>query len=308
MTKSITLIKSIKKYIEAVFMKIYEDISQNRICKAFTPAHISGIFIIDIKKDAARSGSMGCGICLQDGAVTEVRKGTTETIIRINGKTTGAATTSTAIKILTDEPVLVDTTLNIPVGCGFGASGAGALSTSLSLNEVLYMDLTLKELSGAAHCAEVANRTGLGDVTGMTFGGIVIRKRAGAPFLGQVDKIPCRDTEISWISFNEISTKSVLTDELKKRRINIAGRIRLKELLQRPTIENFFMKSAAFAKDIDIMSPLAKDAIEAVEAAGGHASQAMLGDTVFALNDNDALSEFGEVRKSRISNAGAHLL
>jgi hypothetical protein len=34
----------------------------------------------------------------------------------------------------------------------------------------------------------------------------------------------------------------------------------------------------------------------------------MLGDTVFAINDNGALLEFGEVHKSRISNAGAHLL
>jgi pantoate kinase len=56
------------------------------------------------------------------------------------------------------------------------------------------------------------------------------------------------------------------------------------------------------------MSPQVRDAIEAVEAAGGLASQAMLGNTVFAINDNGALSEFGEVHISRISNAGAHLL
>jgi pantoate kinase len=51
-----------------------------------------------------------------------------------------------------------------------------------------------------------------------------------------------------------------------------------------------------------------KDAIEAVEAKGGLASQAMLGDTVFAMNDNGALLEFGQVHESRISLAGAHLL
>lgn len=56
------------------------------------------------------------------------------------------------------------------------------------------------------------------------------------------------------------------------------------------------------------MSPKVKDAIEAVEAMGGLASQAMLGDTVFAINDNGALLEFGDARESRISSTGAHLL
>lgn len=280
---------------------------QNKIGKAFAPAHISGIFIIDIKKDPSLSGSMGCGICLEDGAVTEVRP-SKETIIRINGTVTRAPTTLSAIGLLTPEPVFVDTTLNIPIGAGFGASGAGALSAALSLNEALSLDLTFKEVAGAAHCAEVTNMTGLGDVTGMTFGGMVIRKKAGAPFRGIIDKIPSRNTKISWIEFNEISTRSILSDELKQKTINRAGKSRLKELFKKPTIENFMIQSAEFAKDIELMSPRVKDAIEAVNAAGGLASQAMLGDTVFAINDNGALMEFGEVHESRISNAGAHLI
>lgn len=280
---------------------------QYKIGKAFSPAHISGIFIIDIKKDPLLSGSMGCGICLEHGAETEVRPAK-KTIIKINGDVVKAPTTLSAIELLATEPVLVDTTFKIPIGAGFGASGAGALSATLALNECLSMNLTLKDLAHAAHFAEVTNRTGLGDVTGMTFGGMVVRKKASAPFLGIIDKIPCRDTEISWISFNEISTKSVLTDDLKKKSINKSGKARLRELLKKPTIENFMIQSAAFAKDIELMSPRVRDSIEAVEAAGGFASQAMLGDTVFAMNDNGALLEFGEVHKGRISNTGAHLL
>jgi len=278
-----------------------------KIARAFAPAHISGIFIIDIRKDAALSGSMGCGICIENGAITTIRP-SDETIIKIDGKICEPATTLSAIKSLTSKPVLVDTTLDTPVGCGFGASGAGALSAALALNEALSLDLTLKDLAGAAHCAEVTNRTGLGDVTGMTFGGIVVRKKAGAPFNGVIDKIPCRDTKISWISFSEISTKSILSDDLKKKSINKAGKAKLKELLKKPTLENLFFQSRGFATEIGLMSPKVKDAIEAVEAAGGLASQAMLGDTVFAMNNNGALCEFGEVHESRISLAGAHLL
>ena len=275
--------------------------------RAFAPAHISGIFVINLKKDARISGSTGCGICLEDGVTTKVGVAK-KTSVLINGAAAEAPTTLAVLKLLTSKPVLVETTLELPVGAGFGASGAGALSTALALNEALSLNLTLSELAQAAHVAEVRNRTGLGDVTGQTFGGVVIRKKAGAPFSGNIDKIPCSEGKISWVSFGRISTKSVLSDEAKKKSINRAGKTGLKELLKKPTLGNFFRQSCKFAKGIELMSPRVKDAIEAVEAKGGLASQAMLGDTVFAINDNGALSEFGKVNRSRISSAGAHLL
>jgi len=280
---------------------------KKNFASAFAPAHISGIFVIDLKRDASRSGSMGCGICLEEGVTTKV-SAAKKTSVLINGAAAEAPTTLAVLKLLTSRPVLVETTLELPVGAGFGASGAGALSTALALNEALSLNLTLGDLAKAAHVAEVKNKTGLGDVTGQTFGGVVIRKKAGAPFSVNIDKIPCGDRTISWVSFGGISTKSVLSDELKKKAINRAGKIRLKELLKKPTIENFFLQSGAFAQEIGLMSPKVKDAVEAVEAAGGLASQAMLGDTVFAINDDGALSEFGEVHESRISNIGARLL
>lgn len=280
---------------------------QENIGEAFAPSHISGIFVIDIKKDAGHSGSTGCGICLEAGAITKVCA-SEKTTLRINDVVSEAPTTFSAIRLLTSQPVLVETSLSVPIGCGFGASGAGALSTALALNEALSMNLALNELARAAHIAEVINRTGLGDVTGQTFGGIVIRKKAGAPSSANIDRIPCKDIPISWVSFGEIPTKSILSDKLKKKAINKAGKSRLKELLKRPTLENFFQQSCAFAEDIELMGTEVKDAIEAVRAAGGFASQAMLGNTVFAINDKGALSEFGEVHESRISHAGAHLV
>jgi pantoate kinase len=274
---------------------------------AFAPAHISGIFIIDMKKDHIHSGSMGAGICLEDGAVTAVRQAK-ETAVMINGYTGDAATTLSVIDILTPQPVLIDTSVSIPISAGFGSSAAGALSTALAVNEALSLNLTYNELASAAHIAEVKNRTGLGDVAGMICGGIDIRKHAGIPPIGSIDRIPCRNEIISWISFGGISTRTVISDEIKKKSINKAGRLILRQLMKKPTIDDFFLQSLAFAKEIDIMSPQVRDAIEAVEAAGGLASQAMLGDTVYAINDNGALSEFGEVHTSRISHLGAHLL
>ena len=275
--------------------------------EAFAPAHVSGIFIIDIKNEPGLSGSMGCGVCLEDGAVTKVAAAQ-ETTVKINGTSSKAPTTLSAIKSLTSQPVLVETEINIPIGAGFGASGAGALSAVLALNEALSLNLTFNELAQAAHTAEVTNRTGLGDVAGQTVGSIDIRKKAGIPPVGIIDRIPCRGITISWLSFGEISTRSILSDDLKKKSINKAGKSRFKELLKKPTIENFFRQSKAFACEIGLMSAKVEDAIEAVEAEGGFASQAMLGNTVFAIGDNGALTEFGDAHESRVSNAGAHLL
>lgn len=280
---------------------------QQIFARAFAPAHISGIFVIDINKEPELSGSMGCGICLKDGAVTKVCAAE-ETTIKINGAASEATTTLSAIKLLTSQPVLVETELGIPIGAGFGASGAGALSAALALNEALFLEMTFNELAQAAHIAEVTNRTGLGDVAGQTCGGIDIREKAGIPPVGIIDRIPCREIPVSWVSFGGISTKSVLSDELKKKTINKAGKSRLKELLKKPTLSNFFRQSSAFAKEIELMSSEVRDAIGAVEAMGGLASQAMLGNTVFAINDNGALLEFGDAQESRISNVGAHLL
>jgi len=280
---------------------------RNISARSFSPAHISGIFIIDIGKSPSFSGSMGCGLCLEDGAETKVSLAS-KTEIKINGIFDEAVTTQSVVKLMSPIPVLVETKLNIPVGCGLGASGAGALSTALALNEALSLNRTLGEVAKIAHIAEVANRTGLGDVTGQTFGGLVLRYKAGAPFSENIDKIPCGDFIISWVSFGGISTKSVLTDDLKKKSINRAGKSRFKELLKKPTLLNFFEQSYAFAKDIELMSHEVREAIEAVEAVGGLASQAMLGNTVFAINEGGALSEFGDVHKSRISHAGARML
>lgn len=271
----------------------------NKIGKAFTPAHISGIFIIN--KDF--SGSTGCGICLEHGAFTKACIAQ-ETTVCINGVKTHAKTTLSIIKLLTNLPVHVETSFNIPIGYGFGASGAGALSTALALNEALSLNKTLNELAQLAHVAEVKNLTGLGDVAAQIHGGVVIRKKAG---ISVVDRIPCRNETISWVSFGKISTEAMLS-ELNTKLINKAGKLMLKQLLKKPTLENFFIQSCQFAKKLEMMSSKVRDAIEAVEAQGGFASQAMLGDVVFAIKDKGILSEFGNVQKSRICYAGAHVL
>jgi pantoate kinase len=272
------------------------------IGKAFAPAHITGFFSIFDDEDPLKMGSCGCGMALEDGVTTTAQPAeATETIL--NGVTTEAPTTRTIIEMLTEEPVRVESKLAFPIGGGFGDSGAGAFSTALALNEALHLNRTYNDLAFLAHVAEVKNRTGLGDVAGMYAGGIVMRLKPGTPFI--LDRIPVVTRDIYCVYFGPVSTKSVLTDPKEKAKINESGKKCLKTLLKKPTFDQFMKLSREFSVETGLISEKALAAVKSVEANGGMASMAMLGDAVFATTDK-GLAEFGEVKKTRIGLVSAH--
>ena len=292
---------------------------------AFAPAHITGFFAAKPDPDPVKAGSVGCGLCLEAGVtarVTTVTTGTTGTpgtpditgsgaLIRLNGEQIDLPTVEYVIESLQGirhSRLVVDLAADVPLGYGFGVSGAAALATALAVNADHGQGLTMEQAAVVAHSAEVVNRTGMGDVAGQYTGGLVIRTAAGAPGVGAVKKVPVDAMEVSWVCLGEISTSSVLDDKKTMERINILGQQALKALLKRPGLEHFMSLSRDFAFETGLVSPGAADAIEAVEAAGGMASMAMLGDTVFALGDGSALLEFGPVGSSRIGTTGAHNL
>ncbi len=278
--------------------------------KAYAPSHITGFFEICESKSPERTGSRGCGFTLQAGTVTEVMVKDGEDIsIQLNGVPARAPTTEFVVRgLAAKHSVEVRSKIDVPIGCGFGASGAGALSTALALNEALSLNLTYEQTAKVAHIAEVENKTGLGDVVAQSTGGVVIRKEPGAPGIGVVDRIPVGDVKIDYVVFGEIVTRDVLEDVDVRREINKAGKDAMKRLLHRPTFKEFVQLSKKFAIKTGLLSSKAADAIEAVESEGGAASMAMLGDVVFALGGENALKEFGDVKTSKIYHQGARLL
>ncbi|MHC1635698.1 MAG: pantoate kinase [Candidatus Methanospirareceae archaeon] len=286
--------------------------------KAYSPSHITGFFYIVDNKNPLYKGSVGCGIVLEAGCITEVSY-SEKLSIEINGREEEAKTTRYVVKRLLSRyrnpeiggkeiAVKVSTNFDVPIGCGFGASGSGALSTALAINELLSLRMTLNEVARVAHAAEVENGTGLGDVIAETYGGVVIRKKPGAPGIGEIDKIVCATEEVCYVSIGELSTKELLRDADIRRRINKAGKEAMKELKRRPTLENFMLLARKFSLETEIISEKCREAIEAVDAEGKVASAAMLGNTVFVIGESEALSEFGIVKKTRISHLGATLI
>ncbi|WP_321420583.1 pantoate kinase [uncultured Methanomethylovorans sp.] len=288
-----------------------------RSARAFAPAHITGFFCIHDHEDPRKKGSTGCGIVIDGGVVTTVTSAEEmeETQIILNEEQVGGYTTRTVVNMLTDSPLLVESVSNIPIGCGFGASAAGALSTAYALNDVLSLNLTSSMLIETAHVAEVVNRSGLGDVIAQSFGGVVIRTTPGAPNYGTVDWIPVAGKEVLCLTLGELDTGSVISDPDFAWRITSMGKGAMKKLMTSPTFENFMQCSRDFALGTGLASDAIIDAIEAVESAGGMASQAMLGESVFAIVEPErrdavieALSEFGQPLAYYLNNCRAGLM
>ncbi len=277
--------------------------------RAFAPAHITGFFQIHEHKEPMKKGSTGCGVVLEKGVHTSVKIGenieNTETFL--NDEKISGDTSRAVVEAMTELPARVESISDIPIGCGFGASGAGALGTAYAINHALTLDNTASQLNDIAHMAEVSNSTGLGDVTGQAHGGILIRKTPGAPSIASVDRIPSKEKQVYCVILGELSTKSVLCNPDITKEINVAGKEAMKKLIEKPSVDNFMLCS----KDFTIQSGLADErvieAIEAADSIGVTASQAMLGSAVFAIpsetkcSELDSIfSEFGSVLKSRI--------
>jgi pantoate kinase len=271
--------------------------------KASCPLHITGFFAIHKgfnEKTRGAIKSVGCGVVIDDKAVTDVVLGSGR--IYINNEIIPAPTTKSVVESLTGVKVDVRTNVALPMSCGFGTSGAGAFSTALALNELLSLGLTYNDLCNVTIRAEIENKTGVGDVVAQSTGGVVIREHT------HVDKIPTGMRNISYVIFGPLLTSQILKDIDLMETTGYYGNKCLKALLKRPVFEEFMKLSRDFAMNTGLMSDKVKDAIEAVEASDGLASMVMLGDAVFAINASDALSEFGEVKDTKINNCGAKLI
>ncbi len=277
--------------------------------RAWVPSHITGFFAARREDDPLQSGSVGCGLCLSPGATTTVESSPDiqDLQIILNGRAAEAPVSRFVAERLAKGPVRIRTDMNMPFGSGFGASGAGALGCAYALNRHFDLGLTADQAASVAHESEVVNRTGLGDVIAQNSGGLVVRLEAGAPGIGRIDRIPVPPLPVHCVVRGPISTREILSDQKVMSSINESGRAALKELLKRPTLEEFMRLSRRFTLQTGLASSWARDVIEAVEAEGGMASMIMLGDAVYAFGGVEALQGFGQVHTTFISQRGANL-
>jgi len=267
--------------------------------RAFVPGHVTGFFSAHPDEDPTKAGSRGAGLAIGDGVTVELEPGEG---LELNGE---AATIEAVDRVLdalrATARVVVET--DLPLGAGFGVSGGAALGTALATNAVFDRGLSENELVTIAHGAEVQAGTGLGDVVAQARGGVPIRLKPGAPAHGAMDGIPQR-RPVEYHSFGELSTAEIITGDTDE--LTAAGKRALSALVAEPTLETFVTSSRRFAREAGLLTPEVEAVVRDVSEAGGEASMAMLGETVFALGSG--LSDAGyDAEQCSVSLAGAHL-
>lgn len=296
---------------------------------AFVPAHISGFFQPCFARTPEHTGSRNCGPCLDIGVTTEVNvKPATRTVVEIsiNGrrapeaKTTFAAVNQLLRMVRGSFEVEVNHSCQVPVGAGYGASGAGALGAVLALSKALGLRVSREKLAIMAHVAEVTCRTGLGDVGAQVLGGLVVGLRPGGPPHGRWKRIPVsRDLKVVCATVGPLSTKKFLSDPEFRRRASELGERAIKKVLEQSTLEGFILASREFADGLGLLDEELKSLIRVAESAGAiGASQVMIGRAVFALargskvkRVSDVFSDMlpsEQVTISQVNSKGAKLL
>ena len=270
-----------------------------RSASAFVPGHVTGFFSAHSDEDPTKAGSRGAGITLADGVDVTVEPGRGLTL---NGEPADVEAVDRVLRALRVEASVVAET-SLPLGAGFGVSGALALGTVLGANELHECGLSENELVTVAHGAEVQAGTGLGDVVAQARGGVPIRLEPGGPNHGKLDGVPTRE-RVEYVTFGELSTEAVLSGDTDA--LTLAGERALSTLVSEPTMGTFMRASRRFARETDLLTGETRSAIEGVNDAGGEASMAMLGETVFALGTG--LTDAGyDARVSEICHPGAYL-
>jgi pantoate kinase len=287
--------------------------------RAFAPCHITGFFqIFDETATALNAGSKGAGVSLSRGVETLVTvERSTQTCSRVfvNGLISDSAIVSKRVlnafgsrfKELENLETVVDHRVGVPLGAGFGTSGAAALSLALALNEVHGLGLSKIEAAQIAHVAEVECKTGLGTVIAEVFGGAEIRVKPGAPGVGELNhlRVP-KDTVVACLVFGPLSTKKLLSDQEIRKRVNELGGKLVDRLVKEPNIANFMKLSREFAEHVGLITSKIRKALNLADGMGSVCSMPMFGESVFTLAHGESLGEL--VKTFREQGSGGRVL
>ena len=276
---------------------------------AFVPGHVTGFFTVDRDDDPTKAGSRGAGLALEDGVTVTVAgdDGQAPEAGERSVTLDGEAVDIEAVDIVLDTlkaDVAVEAESDVPLGTGFGVSGAMALGTALATNAALDRGLSYNELVTIAHGAEVQAGTGLGDVVAQAAGGMPVRLEPGGPQDNYLDAVPYRP-QVEYVSFGELDTADVIGGDTET--LTRAGEQALSQVVKEPTVEGFGYAARGFAREADLLTERVQRTITDVTGIGGEASMAMLGETVFAFGSG--LSEAGyAAEQCRVDPAGARLV
>ncbi len=294
---------------------------------AFSPCNITGFFRIhNNPSNPLRAGSTGASVVLSSGVTTRIQARKSKVAVvsaTFNGRILSQSSVSSYVARkyieLEGNPwrIAIKHTSQLPTGCGYGTSGAGALSLALALNKAMKLSLDRLEAAQIAHISEVRCKTGLGTVASVLAGGLALRKRPGAPGVGRTDRLQMpADLRVITASFGPISTRKVLANVCLKNRVNVCSENLISKLARNNPTTSFIETSRKFADCLSLMSGRLLRMVRSLDLLGFKSSMVMLGESLFCTAPEGVASQIAAIIQSwgltpavsRISRTGAHLL
>lgn len=258
--------------------------------RAYAPGSITGLFAPAEDTDV----SYGASFAVEDGVVVTVRP-SDRASVTIDGIETSFEPVTRILDRL-DVSASVDIQLEIPLGNGFGASGAATLATALAANEAFDLAHTRELLVDAAHRAELAAGTGQGDVFIQDRGGVLW---SGGEEIHRFEP----EVDVEYASGGGIDTSALLSDETFLEEAHSVGRSQLDELGETSGLVDIVTHSRTLVRELDLATPYVRRELDRVESAGGVGSMALFGETVFAVDVEDVLPN-----RTPIATTGARVL
>jgi len=288
------------------------------------PTHITGFFEIrDSASDPLRKGSRGAGVNLTKEVETEVEV-LPQRAIRtlVNGQEVEARVSRRVAEMLLERAggsrgLTIRHTIPVPVGSGFGTSGAGAIGVAMAGSEALGLGLTSLEVYQLAHSAEVELKTGLGTVLGQFCGGLEVREKEGAPGIGKAFQIPLSGKHsVVALHNGPMLTSEFLSNPEYRKRVNEIGGAYSDEICRKRDLGTFL----SLAHDFSMRLGLSEQYLRLMNSAESHGyllGMAMFGHTLFTIvreNETTELARFmrrewkdGQVIVSSVETESARL-
>jgi len=237
---------------------------------AHAPGSVTPLFV---PQDG--EASLGISFATADGVTATVETAREHLVYLDERPAQVAPVTGVLDRLGVTATVRLDTA--VPIGCGFGASGAATLATALAANERFDLGHDREALVEMSHRAEVAAGTGLGDVFIQSRGGIVWD-------VGDGLERTTKTARIEYQSLGGITTAAVLGDEGTMDRVRTAGTEALARVDPEGPVADLFEASWQFARETGLATNGVVELVATVQEAGGAATMAMIGETVVATN------------------------
>lgn len=260
----------------------------------WVPCHVTCFFEIKEHESALETGSRGAGLNLDVGVETNIHASPRGEIEISGGNDVSRDVVERILRSLgVGARVEIIHESKVPMGAGYGVSGATALGSAIALSVALGNVMTALQAGAVAHVVEVEHLTGLGDVIAQIHGGVEIRVREGAPGIGIIDWIPHdQNLRVIAVTLRSMSTKEVL--EAKKEVINKCGLRALSNLLRKPSVKELMDNAKIFAEDVGFMDGDLKELAEMMIREGAIGASVKKG-VFYVLADGDSIDRLHDL-------------